>query len=179
MQHQQGHEDDGRMAGDALMGWARVDDGYLGHPKILEAGVWAELLDLRSIIWCAKYETDGLVTRSALQSIGRGIPKVSTRVLSLIDVGRWTVNEGGGWWVHDFLTYNPSKAEKETQRAQGRERVRKHRLSTSGNAVTNASHPKGRGGESVPTPKVLARCRRCDRLSVDCQCPPLELVEEA
>lgn len=152
------------------MGWARMDDGYLGHPKILEAGPWAELLDLRSIIWCAKYETDGLVTRSALQSIGRGIPKVPARVLSLIEVGRWLVNDGGGWWVHDFLKYNPSKAEKETQREQGRERVRKHRLSTSGNAVTNAYQPMGRGGVSLPTPKMTARCDSCNRLEMDCQC---------
>jgi hypothetical protein len=31
------------------MGWARFDDGYRNHPKILEAGPWAELLDRRAI----------------------------------------------------------------------------------------------------------------------------------
>ena len=131
------------------MGWARVDDGYLGHPKIIEVGPHAELLDLRSIIWCAKYETDGLVTKSALQSIGRGIPKVPARVLALIEVGRWTVNETGGWWVHDFLKYNPSKAQKESQRESGRERVRNYRSNAVTPPVTNASRSKGRGGESL------------------------------
>lgn len=157
------------------MGWARFDDGYLDHPKILEAGPWAELLDMRAVIWCAKYETDGLVTRVALKRIGREIPKVASRVLSLVECGRWTVNENGGWWVHDYLKFNPSKAEKETQRKLGRERVRNHRR----NAVTNASQSKGRGGESVVVPKTIQRCARCKRLSIDCACPALELVEEA
>lgn len=136
------------------MGWARFDDGYLDHPKILEAGPWAELLDFRSVIWCAKYETDGLITRSALKRIGRDIPKVSSRVLALVAVGRWTVNEGGGWWVHDFLTYNPSKAQKATQREQGRERVRNYRSNAVTNASRNADHPKGRGGVSLDLPEA-------------------------
>lgn len=161
------------------MGWARMDDGYMDHPKVMDAGPWAELLDRRGIEHCAKYETDGLVTKSGLRRISRDIPKVPARVLALVEVGRWTVNEGGGWWIHDYLLFNPSKAEKETQRAAGRERVRKHRLSTSGNTVTNASRSKGRGGESVATPKTLARCKRCERLTMDCDCPPLELVGDA
>lgn len=153
------------------MGWARMDDGYMDHPKIMDAGPWAELLDRRGIEHCAKYETDGLVTKSALRRISRDIPKTAQRVLTLIEVGRWSANENGGWWVHDYLDYNPSKQEKETQREAGRERVRKHRS----NAVTNASHSKGRGGESVQ-PKPITRCERCDRLSIDCRCPALELL---
>lgn len=157
------------------MGWARMDDGYMDHPKIMDAGPWAELLDRRAIEHCAKYETDGLVSKSGLRRISRDIPKVPQRVLSLIECGRWSLNETGGWLVHDFLEFNPSKEEKQTQREQGRERQRRWKA----NAVTNASHPKGRGGEAVPTPKMVARCKRCDRLSFDCDCPPLGLVGDA
>lgn len=157
------------------MGWARMDDGYMDHPKIMEVGLMAEMLDRRAIEHAAKYETDGLITRSAIRRIGRDITKVPSRVLALVEVGRWTVNEGGGWWIHDYLKYNPSKVQKEAQREAGRERVRNHRS----NAVTNASHSKGRGGESVPSPKVVARCKRCDRLSMDCKCPEFELLEGA
>src|SRR5580765_8155562 len=105
------------------MSWARFDDGYSDNPKILEAGPWCELLDMRAIIYCARMSTDGLVTRAALKRIGHGIPKLAERVNVLLEVGRWTVNEGGGWFVHDFLTFNPSKAQKEAERAAGRERV--------------------------------------------------------
>src|SRR4051812_14207864 len=51
------------------MGWARMDDGYMDHPKILEAGPWCELLDRRAIEYCAAHDTDGLVTKSALKKI--------------------------------------------------------------------------------------------------------------
>lgn len=156
------------------MGWARMDDGYMFNPKIVEAGPWAELLDRRAIEWCAKNETDGLVVRSGLRIIGRGIPKVAERVNALLEVGRWAVNEGGGYWVHDYLKYNPSKADKETQREAGRERVRKHRS----NAVTNAYQSKGRGGDTgerkgVPT---VSWCERCKRTNFDCDCPSLKAV---
>lgn len=150
------------------MGWARMDDGYFFHPKIVEAGAWPELLDRRAIEHCAKNETDGLVTRSALRLLGRGIPKVAERVTVLLEVGRWTQNEGGGWLVHDFLKYNPSKAEKETMREAGRERVRKHRS----NAVTNAQHSRGGDISSNQGQRVrsIVRCKSCGELDLDCQC---------
>lgn len=114
----------------------------------------AELLDRRAIEHCARYETDGLITRSALRRIGRDITKVPSRVLALVEVGRWTVNEGGGWWIHDYLKYNPSKAQKEAQRAAGRERVRNHRSNSVTNPVTPAYHSLGRGGESLDLPEA-------------------------
>lgn len=162
------------------MGWARFDDGYTDNPKILDAGPWAELLDMRAIIYCARMETDGLITRSALKRIGHGIPRTAERVNALLEVGRWTVNDGGGYLVHDFLKFNPSKAEKEAQRAAGRERVRKHRLSTGSNASGNAYHSMGRGRDleaEKQRVRMVERCRRCGKLDVDCECPPLEAVQ--
>lgn len=164
------------------MGWARMDDGYMYHPKIVEAGPWPELLDRRAIEHCAKNETDGLVTRSALRLLGRDIPKLAERVTVLLEVGRWTANEaGGGWWVHDYLKFNPSKAEKEAMRVAGRERVRKHRS----NAVTNAYQSKGRGSLEPEKQRVpsIVRCKGCGKLDLDCQCangePARERFEEA
>lgn len=160
------------------MGWARFDDGYMDHPKIYEAGPWAELLDRRAIEHCAKYETDGLVTPTSLKRIARGIPKVNERVHKLLEVGRWTVNDTGGWVVHDFLKYNPSKAAKEDMRAKGRQRVAKHR----GNAVTNAYQSRGGDTEEKRSAahKLVERCKRCDELlGIDCECDsPLSAVPE-
>lgn len=159
------------------MGWAKFDDGYLDHPKILEVGPWAELLDMRAVIWCAKYDTDGLVTKVALKRLGREIPKVSTRVRALVDVGRWLVNEGGGWMVHDFLKYNPSKAQREADRESGRVRQSAFRNKRS-NGVTNQFVPMGTGSVSVSaSPKMLARCPDCEKLTVDCVCASHEPIE--
>ena len=159
------------------MGWSRFDDGYMDHPKIMDAGPWPELLDRRAIEHCAKYETDGFVSRSGLRRIGRDIPKVSQRVLTLLAVGRWEAH-GDGWMVHDFLKFNPSKVAKEADREENRERQRAHREKLR-NGVTNEVVTNGRGNrERVVSPKIIERCRRCERLSMDCDCPPLGLVGE-
>lgn len=153
------------------MGWARFDDGYSDNPKILEAGPWAELLDVRAIIYSARMETDGLVTRAALKRIGQGIPSINARVTALLEVGRWTVNEGGGYFVHDFLKYNPSKAQKEQIRALGKERQQRHREARNG--VTTAY--QHRGGDGLVEPEKqrvpsIVRCKTCGNLNIDCEC---------
>jgi len=158
------------------MSWAKFDDGYLDHPKLLQAGPWAELLDVRAVIWCAKYETDGHIPKAALPGLGRGIPRVSVRVAALVEVGRWIVNPKGGWLVHNFLDYNPSKAEREDIRRSGRERQAAFR--TKRNAVTNPFVTNGTGSVSVSKPKTLARCARCEKLTIDCQCALNETTEE-
>lgn len=105
------------------MVWARFDDRYSESSKVLDAGPWAELLDMRAIIFSCRNETDGAISKTALQRIGHGIPAVMKKAAVLVEVGRWDVNPAGGWWVHDFLIYNPSKAVLEQQRVEGRERA--------------------------------------------------------
>lgn len=109
------------------MVWARFDDCYSESPKIEAAGPWAELLDMRAIIYCARNETDGLVTKTAMAKISTNIPNPRARAATLVEVGRWKPNEGGGWLIHDFLDYNPSKAQLEEQRAEGRVRAKRSR----------------------------------------------------
>lgn len=142
------------------MGWSRIDDGYMDHPKIMDAGPWAELLDRRAMEHCAKYDTDGLVTKSGLRRISRDIPKVAARVLALVECGRWEVNENGGWWVHDFLKFNPSKAQRESIRESGRLRQKKWRDAVT-NDVTNDEVTKGRGGGSVSVQEI-ENCEQCN-----------------
>ncbi len=109
------------------MVWSKIDDKFLDNPKVDAAGPLAEHLLLRAIIHCNCNETDGLVTKTALSKIGFGLPKIPERVNALLSAGLWTVNEGGGWWIHDFLEYNPSKASLKAKRAKETERQRKYR----------------------------------------------------
>jgi hypothetical protein len=158
------------------MGWARFDDGYTDSPKIVEAGPWAELLDVRAIIYAAKHETDGLITRSALKLISRDIPKPLDRVHALVEVGRWSSNEGGGWWIHDYLDFNPSKAQKSDMRRNARERQAKYRSNAVTNTVTDGVSNASplRGGESLQPNKQrvrsILRCETCGQLDIDCEC---------
>src|SRR5579859_4531304 len=70
----------GRATKESEMSWARFDDNYSLNPKILMAGYLAELLDMRAIIWCARYETDGFVSEDALSIVGRSIPGVKAKI---------------------------------------------------------------------------------------------------
>jgi hypothetical protein len=145
-----------------VMGWARFDDGYSDHPKILEAGPWAELLDMRAIIYCARYDTDGRLTTTGLRQIRRGIPKLVDKVDRLVAVGRWSTDPAGGWQVRAFLEHNIAKVDRDRMRASTRERQAKFRAARNG--VTNTSLSRGGEGD------LLTRCADCGKLELDCQC---------
>jgi hypothetical protein len=133
------------------MGWARFDDRYSDHPKVVAAGPWAELLDVRAIIFCARHETDGHVGRAQLARIAVGIPAPRAKVAKLVEVGRWSPDaRGDGWWVHDYLTYNPSHAKREVERASARDRMERARSQRSSDEQA-AKFARG-SGNPVPSP---------------------------
>ncbi|HKE66808.1 MAG TPA: hypothetical protein VKB59_19455 [Micromonosporaceae bacterium] len=150
------------------MGWARFDDTYTDNPKIRAAGPWAELLDMRAIIYCARYDTDGRLTPSGLQTIRHGIARPVEKVERLIAVGRWSIDPSGGWQVIGFLEHNLSKAARDDIRRGGRERQARYRASRNGVSDTTL----GRGGElQTPTrARTIARCGTCGALEIDCTC---------
>ncbi len=148
------------------MSWARFDDNYSLNPKILTAGYLAELLDMRAIIWCARYETDGFVSSDALSIVGRSIPGVKAKIGKLIEVGRWT--EGvDGWWVTHYLNYNPTHEECERRRKEGKERAARSRERKANERRTSeggSGDPRGGDGLSLPSLNSFAifECDLCD-----------------
>lgn len=163
------------------MSWARFDDGYLENPKVEAAGPLAEHLDMRGIIYCARNETDGRVTKSALRRLSFGLSRVEQRVNALVQSGRWTVHPNGGWLIHDFLEYNPSKAQKNADRAKARERMANVRANRgrSSDEVRSTSRG-GRDGNTKEQGVGDPECERCQGrgtywngaggFDVDCQC---------
>lgn len=118
------------------MGWARFDDAYTDHPKVVSAGPLAELLDMRAILFSARYETDGHIPPAQVARIGVGVPALKKRIAALVEVERW--HEPGhqckdcpqildGWVVHGYLDYNPASDKKEAEREAARERMRRAR----------------------------------------------------
>jgi hypothetical protein len=141
------------------MGWAKFDDQFTDHPKVVAAGPMAELLAMRAVIYCAKHETDGHILEAQLPRLAVGIPSVKRQVAALVSAGLWTVDESGaGWWVHDFLDYHPSREMKEQEREEARERMRKARESRSGNVRANKTRTepelreKSAGSSDNPVP---------------------------
>jgi hypothetical protein len=108
------------------MGWARFDDAYSDHPKIALAGIHAELLDIRAILYACRFETDGKIPRAVLPIVGRGIPSTTKQAKKLVEVGRWIAIDDG-WEIVDFLEYNPSRASRDADRAAARDRMARSR----------------------------------------------------
>lgn len=104
------------------MTWARLDDGFWCNDKViglsLEAtGVWAKTLS-----WVAFHKTDGCIPSKLPSQMGWP----DSAVDELVAEGLWEEAERG-WLIHDYLEYNPSRAELDTSKAAQRERTAKHR----------------------------------------------------
>lgn len=124
------------------MGWLKVDDRFRTNPKVVSAGAEGLALDVAGMCFCAENETDGFIPYAVVPSLFpvRQPYKVAQR---LVDLNRWAIADGG-FWVHDYLKYNPSHAELEKKRAATQQRVndwRNARRNSVTSAVTNASSP--------------------------------------
>ena len=98
------------------MTWAKVDDGFLDHPKVLVAGEEAANLYLRGLVWCCKHLTDGAIPREALRTL-TARRDAGALAVKLVAAGLWEV-DGNGWRVHDFHDHNPTAAEVKARRSE-------------------------------------------------------------
>lgn len=124
------------------MAWVRIDDEMPGHPKFSGLPIEACWLHVCGLTYCSRYETDGVVKESAVGGLlaGKKSPAATRRLVpKLLEAGLWK-RHPDGYEIHDYLTYNPSRAYLETKREATRQRVAKSRASRNGggNSVTNA-----------------------------------------
>lgn len=106
------------------MAWAKLDDQFNNHPKTREAwrtdpvsvGLYALALS-----WAAQYETDGRVTPAWVEDQLPDEEQRTSAVSALVNAGLWVEN-GNGWVIHDYLEYNPSKAEIQAKREADKQR---------------------------------------------------------
>jgi hypothetical protein len=131
------------------MGWAKFDDQFTDHPKVVAAGPLAELLAMRAVIHCARYETDGHVQSAQLPRLSLGISSPKKQVAALVRVGLWTDDpDGDGWWVHDFLDYHPSKEEQDLKRAEARNRMARNRAKKDPSSQGSSQDVRANNGRS-------------------------------
>lgn len=125
------------------MTWLKTDDGYYDHPKIRALTLAEYVLHHGGQVLCARLETDGVITRDQIDLLVRKGLRNPTRVVkSLVEQGLWIEVEGG-WQIHDFLDYNPSRAQKKKEREDGARRQREsreRRARDSQQPVTGMSH---------------------------------------
>lgn len=131
------------------MSWLKLDDAFPDHPKL---GMLSDLAVLGGWLWvsglcyCGRYLTDGFVPHGQVgkladfREFGVDVREVASR---LVDVGLWERTEGG-YQVHDYLKYNPSRADHDASKAS---------LSARGKKGASARHGKRRdsGQSSGPS----------------------------
>lgn len=104
------------------MSWVKVDDHYPDHPKLqalgddYDAGI---SLDIRAKCYASANLTDGFIP-------SRVFRHESAMIARLVEVGLWHVAEGG-YQIHDYLEYNPSREEVLKRREAWRRRQAKSR----------------------------------------------------
>lgn len=107
------------------MTWVKLDEAFWSHQKIRAAGTEATGLFVCGLAWCNQNLSDGSIPRYVLGMLTdlRRPEKTAER---LVEVGLWHETEAG-WDVHDYLDYQPSKSQVESQRASQRDRQKKSR----------------------------------------------------
>jgi hypothetical protein len=121
------------------MPWFKVDDTLHSHPKARRAGLPAIGMWALAGSYSAAYATEGFVSEPWVASFTRG-RRLATE---LVVAGLWVPAEKdgeNGWAFHDWLKFQPSKAEIDADRAMASERQRrwrqKHRDAVSGKFTT-------------------------------------------
>jgi len=103
------------------MAWVKLDDGFPEHPKVEEAGGDAAWLHVCALAYCNRNLTDGFISLGVVNRLSdrRAPRKLAER---LVTAGIWDATEGG-WTIHDYLDFQPSKAKVDAERAAARDRM--------------------------------------------------------
>lgn len=110
------------------MAWVKIDDSLPDHPKLTgltDAGCWLYVV---ALCYANRHLTDGYVPDTALTGRQR------RHANQLETAGLLTrAPDDHGWLIHDYLAYQPSRAEVENRRKRWRDAGKKgaeHRWGT-------------------------------------------------
>jgi hypothetical protein len=151
-----------------------LDDNIEDHPKFVELSNDAFALWVRCIGYCRRNLTDGYipeaaaVARARSRNPRRAISELVTRSRSAASSSPLWAAVPGGYLVHDYLDWNPSRADVEAKREQKRAaaklggeasgRTRANRTRTnieapcfgSGSSLANPDPIRIRSGSEIP-----------------------------
>jgi hypothetical protein len=125
------------------MAWVRFDDGFPEHPKVDAAGGDAAWLHVCAISYCNRALTDGFIKRERVRLLSdRKAPyRLAAR---LVEVGLWEEADGG-YVVHDYHDYQPTRAEVLDQQASVHAaKVRAGRAGGVASGVARRKHERSR-----------------------------------
>lgn len=155
------------------MPWAKLDDHYADHPKIIMVGPLAAWLNTAALTYCSRHLTDGFIPAGMVRCLADfssiAVPgldgwqrvDVTDLVTALLTHNVWCVCDGG-YEIHDYLKYNPSREKVLREREKTAARVASSRAKAKahaangkpkdGNAVTSAVTSGATNGGVTPSP---------------------------
>lgn len=129
------------------MAWVRLDDSFAQHPKVMAAGPLALAMQVAGLCYCNRNLTDGFIpwavarTLLSWEMLGPDQERYRISVTDdthteeidsdyvikrLVETGLWE-EVPGGYQIHDYLQYQPSKAKVMAERAAAQERMARRR----------------------------------------------------
>jgi len=109
--------------------WVRLDDSFADHPKVERAGPLAAWLHVTALCYCARHLTDGRVPKTKALRLA-DVASPQDHVDALLRVGLWH-EDGDDYVIHDYLEYQPARADVEADRLAARTRMAKKRQKSS------------------------------------------------
>lgn len=150
------------------MAWVKMDDGYLFNAKVIAAGRDGRDLHFGCILFSARELTDGFIAEGALTVAAAlvGVTEVGAALDRCLNATGGKSGEGllvkveGGYRIHDYLAYQPSREQVEKERKAARKRMSDLRGKRSGEVRANITRtsertslaPVTRNPELTPEP---------------------------
>ncbi|MET8113744.1 hypothetical protein [Streptomyces prasinus] len=146
------------------MPWVKLEDRFPSHRKVALLSDRAFRLHVSAICWCAENLTDGRIADRELPLVAH-IRGIKATAKQLEDAGLWDRVEGG-WEIHDYLDYNPSREQVTAERKKNAERQERFRQRKNGKPTpptdgdrNGGSNGVTRDGETQPGDTTAARRR--------------------
>ena len=90
------------------MAWARIDDKFSDHPKVLGCDLAAIGLWTLCLTWARGQGSDGLIPASLPRRFG----DKGKATAQLVKTGLWEAS-GDGWVIHSYSDYGPPRSHEE------------------------------------------------------------------
>lgn len=137
--------------------YARLDNHFDQHPKIVAAGWKGGWLFTTGICYASRMLTDGFIPTGMVPRLVAGMPGWKKAAAMLVQLGLWQEVEGG-YRIHDYLDYQEARADVERKRKYDRERkaTDDDAKTTVPPPLASVKIPRGIRAESIGKPPVLS-----------------------
>src|SRR5215471_974647 len=106
------------------MAWARFDDRFPTHPRVIGLTDGAFRLYVEGVCYATSHLTDGVVARALAGSRDGAAGE-------LVSAGLW-LTDRAGWRIHDWHEWNPTADEIRQRRKADADRKRRQRRDDGG-----------------------------------------------